>query len=307
MKPQSSASVVGSGSEHLLPRVTVIVPVFNGEATLKALLEALDSQSYPRDRLQVLIADDASTDGTSTLLERSGKELEVVKLLGNSGSYAARNAALSKSRGQVIAFTDADCQPDANWLEQGVRALHSKGGGLVAGAVSIEPVDSRSVIQCYDQAFGIQQAFFASRQHFGATANLFVDYQVFEKVSGFDEQLRSGGDKAFCDACTAAGLSFSYAPDCRVRHAPRTSLHELVVKQKRVALGHVRIYPLWSLYRLVPLSMRPRESFDYSTFCRDTTPWFRWRFRATYYWLELVYLATYVRGCLGQNLRRVFA
>lgn len=292
-------------TELALPLVSVIVPTFNGEATLSALLESLEGQNYPRDRMQILIADDASTDGTAVVLQRHRGELEVVRQSVNRGSYAARNVALERARGEIIAFTDADCRPDSNWILEGVRALQAQGGGLVAGSVTMSPVNQRSAIQCYDQAFGIQQKFFALRQRFGATANLFVDYRVLEKVSAFDERLRSGGDKAFCDACTAAGLPLSYAPESRVLHEPRTTMHELSIKQKRVALGHVRIFPPWSRYRVIPLSARPRESFDYAAFCRDTDFWFRWRFRATYYWLELVYLSAYARGCLGWRLERI--
>ncbi|PUE53044.1 hypothetical protein B9Z45_13170 [Limnohabitans sp. 2KL-17] len=293
-----------AGGGGPLPLVTVIVPVFNGQATLPALLESLAAQDYRRDRLQVLIADDASTDRTLALLEPHRGTMEIVRQPVNGGSYAARNAALSRARGEVLAFTDADCRPDADWVSSGVRALQAQGSGLVAGAVAIEPVDRRSAVQRYDQAFGIQQAFFARRQRFGATANLFVDRRVLDKVPGFDERLRSGGDKAFCDASAAAGLPFSYAPDCRVRHAPRKSLRELAVKQARVAVGHVRIFPCWSRYRLVPLSTMPGESFDHAAFSREPDAWFRWRFRALYYGLELVYLASYARGCLGLSLER---
>ena len=297
-------SVHAATDDATLPNVSVIVPVFNGEATLPALLEALGAQRYPRDRMQVLVADDASTDGTVALLQAHAGQVELVRQATNRGSYAARNAALARARGDVLAFTDADCRPEPDWLVRGVRALQRQGSGLVAGAVAIAPVSAHSAIQRYDQAFGIQQAFFALRKRFGATANLFVDRNVLARVHGFDERLRSGGDKAFCDAGTAAGLPFSYAPDSRVLHPPRLSLRELAVKQARVARGHVRIFPRWSRYRMLPLSAMPRESFDADAFLREADICLRWRFRTLYYLLELVYLAVYAHGCLGLSLGR---
>ncbi len=302
----SEATAPGADGTAGLPSVSVIVPVFNGESTLPALLEALAAQRYPRDRVQVLVADDASTDGTVALLAAHAPWIELLRQPANLGSYAARNAAIARARGDVLAFTDADCRPAPDWLLAGVRALQRQGGGLVAGAVAIEPVAAGSAVQRYDQAFGIQQAFFALRQRFGATANLFVDRAVLARVPGFDERLRSGGDKAFCDAGTAAGVQFSYAPDSRVAHPPRTSLRELAVKQARVARGHVRIFPRWSRYRILPLSAMPRESFDPEAFRRSAGPWLRWRFRTVYYWLELIYVAVYARGCLGLSLQRFF-
>lgn len=306
METSPTGGLGSNGGQAPLPLVTVIVPVFNGESTLPALLESLASQDYPRDRLQLLMADDASSDRSAPLLAAHRETVEVVRQPVNRGSYAARNAALSLARGEVLAFTDADCRPEAGWVSSGVRALQAQGSGLVAGAVAIEPVDRRSALQRYDQAFGIQQRFFALRQRFGATANLFVDRRALDVVPGFDERLRSGGDKAFCDACTAAGLPFSYAPQSRVRHAPRTSLRELVVKQARVARGHAQIFPRWSRYRIVPLSTMPGESFDHDAFRRDPDTLFRWRFRATYYGLEVVYLAAYVRSCLRLTIEGLF-
>ena len=292
-----------TGLPAALPYVSVIVPTFNGADTLPALLAALAAQTYPRERMQVLVADDASTDGTAALLAQHAPQVQHVRLDRNRGSYAARNAALAQARGDIIAFTDADCQPHPDWLLQGVRALQQQGGGLVAGAVAIEPVARASVVQRYDQAFGIQQAFFALRKRFGATANLLVDRRVLATVPAFDENLRSGGDKAFCDVCTAQGQAFSYAPQSRVAHPPRLALGELVIKQARIARGHAQIFARWSRYRILPLSCHPVESFDNAAFQREGSAWFRWRFRALYYGLELVYLLHYARACLKLTLK----
>jgi glycosyltransferase involved in cell wall biosynthesis len=299
--------VISPDEYAALPPVTVIVPVFNGESTLPALLAALDAQTYPRDRMQVLVADDASTDGTAQLLAAHAPRVQAVRLERNAGSYAARNAALAQARGAIVAFTDADCRPKPDWLLRGVRALQRQGGGLVAGAVAIEPVARRSAVQRYDQAFGIQQAYFALRKRFGATANLIVDGRVFARVPSFDATLRSGGDKAFCDACSVAGEAFCYAPDCVVEHAPRARIRDLVTKQARIARGHVRIFPLWSRYRILPLSCHPRESLDYAAFCREGDAWFKLRFRTLYYGLECVYLLSYATGCIGLTLKGLFS
>lgn len=302
----SSATVTDTAalSHGGLPTVSVIVPVFNGVNTLPGLLAALDAQRYPAELVQVIIADDASTDGTFDLLRNHGDKITVVRADTNRGSYAARNLALQVAHGDVVAFTDADCLPDPDWLSEGVKAIQRQSGGLVAGAVCIDPIKPDSAVQRYDQAFGIQQAFFALRQGFGATANLFAAREVFARVPGFDAELRSGGDRKFCKDCTAAGAAFSYAPDSRVRHEPRISFRDLAVKQIRVSIGHVSIFPLWSRYRIMPLRLMPRETFDLAKFLREEPLLFRLRFRGVYYALELIHLLAYGQGCLRRSLGR---
>src|SRR4051812_39855832 len=105
------------------PQVSVIVPVRNGGSDLRELLEKLSAQTLPRERFEVVVGDDGSTDGSAAGLD-DGTWVRVVP--GPPlNSYAARNRAVHASRGAVLAFCDADCRPEPEWLEEGVRALES--------------------------------------------------------------------------------------------------------------------------------------------------------------------------------------
>jgi len=84
--------------------VTAIVPVFNGERYLRVALESIFSQ--PHRPLQVVVVDDGSTDG-SAAIARSFPEVEYV-FQPNAGVAAARNTALQRARGELIAFLDQD-------------------------------------------------------------------------------------------------------------------------------------------------------------------------------------------------------
>lgn len=286
-----------------LPFVTVIAPVFNGAACIDRLLDSLEKQDYPASRREFIIVDDASTDSTVALVQRRPGLCVLARQAHNRGSYAARNVGIERSRGTVLAFVDADCAPLPNWISEGVKALQAQGGGLIAGAVRIDATDPRDARQRIDQAFGIQQKFFALRQQFGATANLFVCRKVLDTVAGFDATVRSGGDKLFCLTSIARGAAFGYCATSEVAHAVRGSYRELLVKQTRISLGHVKLFPRWSRFCYIPLSCRPIESFDHHAFCRSGHWVFRLRFRVIYYSLEAVHLTVYAVGCMKAQLQ----
>jgi hypothetical protein len=295
-----TAQTFSQSSAHpqaVWPFVSVIVPVFNGAETIEQLLEALKAQNYPAERREFIIADDASSDSTPTILARYADVCRIVVCADNLGSYNARNRAVELARGDVFAFTDADCRPDPNWLVEGVRALMRQGGGLVAGAVTITPTCRASAIQRYDAFFGIQQAFFARKLRFGATANLFAGRSALELIGGFDAGLRSGGDRKFCQIGVQRGLDFSYSPASIVRHLPRTSFAELARKQIRISIGQVHIFPRWSRLYVLPLRARDPEIFDAQALVAESLG-FRLRFVCVYYALEVLHVLTYGWGCL---------
>ena len=116
------------------PEITVIIPVWNGERRLGALLEAIASQTLPRSRFEVIVVDNGSTDGTVAIAEG----FPFVKLLSEPqpGSYRARNRALAEALGEYVLFTDGDCVPAPDWIEQAVAAAERfPDAGVCAGHV----------------------------------------------------------------------------------------------------------------------------------------------------------------------------
>jgi cellulose synthase/poly-beta-1,6-N-acetylglucosamine synthase-like glycosyltransferase len=110
---------------------SVVVPARNAARTIGSCLQSLLEQSVSRERYEVIVVDDGSTDGTRQVVQ--GYE---VTLLGQSheGAAAARNRGVAASSGKVILFTDADCVPDGNWIEEMVRPFADPGISGVKGA-----------------------------------------------------------------------------------------------------------------------------------------------------------------------------
>src|SRR5690606_10599748 len=104
--------------------VTVIVPVYNDVARLRTCLTALAAQDYPADLLDVIVADNASSEDVRVALPADDDRFTIVHEA-RQGSYAARNTGWGHARGEILAFTDSDCLPRADWISRAVAALHA--------------------------------------------------------------------------------------------------------------------------------------------------------------------------------------
>jgi glycosyltransferase involved in cell wall biosynthesis len=192
-----------------LPTVSVVVPIYNGERDLPDLLNCLRQQTYPTEQVEYLLVDNNSRDRTSELLNNAATEasnpnqcnIKIQPLNQNQiqSSYAARNTGIAAATGQIIAFTDADCRPEPNWLVQLVQPFIDETIGIVAG--EIEALPSTNFLEQYAD---IQETL--SQKHtlahsfcpYGQTANLAIRRSIFETVGLFRPYLTTGGDADIC-------------------------------------------------------------------------------------------------------------
>ncbi len=215
--------------------VAVVVPVRDDDR-LALCLAALARSTLPAAQREVVVVD----DGSRRPLDRLVARFPGVRLLRQAptGSYAARNRGVAATTAPVVAFTDADCLPEPDWLEQGLAALQTPGVDVVAGCVEVFPRGPRPrAVELFDAVTAFPQEHFVRTWGFGATANLFTRRATLLAVGPFDRRLRSGGDADWGQRATAAGFRTSYEPHVRVRHPARATLAELAEKSTRTARG----------------------------------------------------------------------
>lgn len=220
------------------PLVSVIVPVWNSPAAVAVCLSALKAQTYPKDRFEVLVVDNGSTDETPCVVRAAG--VGTLLLEPRPGSYAARNRGLEAARGEIVAFTDADCRPEPTWLEAGVRAARAAPGfGVLAGRIDLFRPHPEASTACmnYERLFAFRQQE-NIRQGHCVTANWMSLRAVLETMGGFNPDATSGGDWDLSTRIQQAGYPLLYVDGMAVAHPARANFWELAAKRRRVMGGH---------------------------------------------------------------------
>ena len=219
------------------------MPVLNARPFLEGCLNALESQSYPKDCYEVIVVDNGSKEDITGFEAKYAHVITAFE--GFPTSYAARNKGVSMARGEVLAFTDADCIPSEDWIEKGVgHLLKEPNCGLVAGKIEFvfKKNGDPNLIELYDSVSYLQQKKSVEMLKFGATANLFTFKKVFEAVGTFDGSLTSSGDMEWGRRVHEHGYKQIYAEDVRISHPAMNSMAQLRKKMIRLAGGHYIFY-----------------------------------------------------------------
>lgn len=249
-------------------QVSIIIPVYNDAERLKLCLQAIERQNYPQSCYEVIVIDNNSTDNIKEVVS-SFKNIEL-KSESKPGSYAARNRGIEAAKGEIIAFTDSDCIPSYQWIDQGVKSLKFEQADLAGGKITFLFSSQKSTAEIFDSITSLQVKKNIENRQLTVTANLFTYRYVFEAIGLFDASLKSGGDFKWTKKATDAGFKLVYSPNAEILH-PARKLSSLIRKGYRVGTGQLDI----QLAQGVPLSALIRKTF------RDLlppNPWTYWQF-----------------------------
>jgi cellulose synthase/poly-beta-1,6-N-acetylglucosamine synthase-like glycosyltransferase len=243
--------------DRALPFVSVIVPVYNDQAGVERCLDGLATQTYPAERFEVLIVDNRS----SPPIHFDGAVPGDARLLfcDKVGSYAARNLGIIQSRGEICGFTDADCIPQPDWIEQGVSALIQNGQKcIVGGDVRFRSPETGDATELYQYLSGFPQRTNITERGFAATANLFSYRDHFDRAGMFDTNLLSGGDLEWCLRAAQHGINVVFCNTAIVTTSPRADLPAAIRQARRVAGGRFFLRHS-ALSTLAPDRLRPHR------------------------------------------------
>ncbi len=211
------------------PDVTVVVPHYNDYARLDRCLAALAAQDFD-GTCEIVVADNDSPGGAERLAATvAGRARTVVATA--KGAGPARNAGVAAARGRILAFTDADCLPEAEWLAAGIAALDGA-ETIVGGCMTVLSGAPRSGAEAFETVFAFDNAAYVRTKGFTVTANLFVSHALFDRVGPFRTGLSE--DVEWCWRARAAGARLIYAANAVVGHPARRDWRELAAKWERL-------------------------------------------------------------------------
>lgn len=208
-----------------LPSVSVIVPVRNGERSIGRCVASIVDLDYPKDLLEVIVIDNGSTDRTRFILESYTASVRIISEP-KRGASAARNSGLRVAKGEVVAFTDADCVVDKSWLKHLVVPLEDKRIGAVGGKnLSSNP---KNYIERYgEEIHNHEAAIRLYKPPYVITMNWASRLDVIREVGFFDEEFLRGQDVDLAYRITQVGYSLEYEARAVIYHHNETTLRGL--------------------------------------------------------------------------------
>jgi len=202
------------------PKVSVVVPTYNRLRRLQRVLTALDEQTTPRSKYEVIVVSDGSTDGTDEHLRAKQTDHFVFVAQENAGPAAARNRGVELARGDLVLFIDDDviASPDLVEAHLTSHAEHGPDRVVIGPMLTPPDFDMTSWVR-WEQAMLYKQYDAMKRGDYQPTfrqfytGNASVPREELLQVGGFDVRFRRAEDVELSYRLRDAGLGFVFNPD----------------------------------------------------------------------------------------------
>lgn len=219
-------------------RATIIIPAYNAAATLDECLRACTTQRGPE--CEIIVVDDGSTDATGDIARRYPVRYFYQE---NAGPAAARNHGAREARGDIFAFTDADCVPQEDWIEQLVSAFDADMVAAAGGTYGIMNPSNLLARLIHDE-IRYRHDRQASEVDFLGSFNVAYHRSYFERAGGFDESytMASGEDNDLAYRIHDLGGILRFVPQAVVGHYHPEKLSSYLRTQRWHGYWRVKLY-----------------------------------------------------------------
>jgi cellulose synthase/poly-beta-1,6-N-acetylglucosamine synthase-like glycosyltransferase len=220
---------------NTLPFVSLIMPVRNEATFIARGLGAVLAQDYPAERLEVLVVDGMSEDGTREIVRAFARRHPNLRLLDNHGRIvpAGLNLALRQARGEIIVRVDGHCEIAADYVRRCVECLATEEVDGVGGPIETigETPVAGAIALAMSSKFGVGGSAFRTvkgrRMLVETVAFPAYTRRAIERAGSFDEELVRNQDDEYNYRLTKLGGRLLLAPEIRSRYYSRGSFRSL--------------------------------------------------------------------------------
>jgi lipopolysaccharide/colanic/teichoic acid biosynthesis glycosyltransferase/glycosyltransferase involved in cell wall biosynthesis len=258
--------------------ISVIIPARDAAGTIEDCLSGVLSQRGLDLDYEIIVVDDGSMDNTADIAESLG--VKVIRQ-NNAGPSAARNAGARTARGDILAFTDADCSPSPEWLFHLTQPFQDP--EVVGTKGTYRTQQKKAVPSFVQQEYGFKYVRMARQDKIDFIDTYSAAYRrdIFWENNGFDEVVHSVEDQEFSFRLARKGYRLVFAPQAIVYHQHNSSAREYILRKFKIGF--------WKAFMLRWL---PEKTFGDS----HTPPTLRWQIL----FLALTLILALVSGIIGR-------
>jgi glycosyltransferase involved in cell wall biosynthesis len=222
------------------PRVSVVICACDAAHTIEACLTSLEQLRYPD--YEVVVVNDGSTDATRAIVERHAGTTLVNQP--NRGLSVARNVGFAHARGEIVAYTDADCVVDPDWLTYLVSKF-VRDGFVAAGGPNLPPPEDNATAAYVAAAPGGPAHVLLNdevAEHVPG-CNMAFTKRALEEVGGFEPMFRAAGDDVdLCWRLQNLGHVIGFSPAAMVWHFRRNTVRAYLAQQRGYGKAEALLY-----------------------------------------------------------------
>jgi glycosyltransferase involved in cell wall biosynthesis len=218
MSPQQTVAELNGTAHPKQTRtvtVSIIIPALNEEKMIGRCLVSMVALDFAREKFEVIVVDNGSTDKTLEIAKSFQDRLNL-RILQKTGVRISslRNLGAQEACGEIVAFLDADCLANSDWLKQILEFAPGDGVGII-GAHYLLPEDSSWVGRTWHR---YQEAEKSGEVSHVPAGDLIMRREDFLRLGGFDETIQTNEDYELCERVRKAGMTVWAYPQIGVVH-----------------------------------------------------------------------------------------